>query len=276
MQYLHSDIAGKKNYAIITNFRSVIACDLKHYISDYDLAFADLHDAINNQSATREARKAIQAWSALLEDFGPASATEKKKQRRSDVIQYVEPRETHLDLVRRFGHMPSFDKPIGWDGKEFRQTFKTKALPFLTSEEFDWQGATTRCENRLIWGDNLAVMRTLPSESIDLIYIDPPFFSGRTYNCIFGDNDEVRTFNDIWDGGLPTYLAWLNARLWEMKRLLKPTGSLFIHLDWHAAHHVKCELDKVFGYENFVNEIIWSYKSGGATKTRFSRKHDNT
>ena len=67
MQYLHSDAAGKKNYAIITNFRSVVVCDLKHYISDYDLAFADLHDAINHQSDTKEAQKAVQAWSALLE-----------------------------------------------------------------------------------------------------------------------------------------------------------------------------------------------------------------
>jgi adenine-specific DNA-methyltransferase len=275
MQYLHSDVAGKKNYTIITNFRSVIVCDLKHYLSDYDLAFADLYDAINNQSATREARKAIQTWSALLEDFGPASSTEKKKQRRSNVIQYVEPRETHLDFVRRFGHMPSFEKPIGWDGKEFRLTFKTKDLPFLTSEEFDWHDATTRCENRLIWGDNLAVMRTLPSESIDLIYIDPPFFSGRTYNCIFGDNDEVRTFNDIWDGGLPTYLAWLNARLWELRRLLKSTGSLYVHLDWHAVHYVKVELDKIFGYENFRNEIVWYYPHIGNTRKDFARKHDS-
>lgn len=130
-------------------------------------------------------------------------------------------------------------------------------------------------KNKLIFGDNLSVMRSLPSESIDLIYIDPPFFSGRNYNCIFGDDDEVRTFNDIWDGGLPTYLAWLNARLWEMKRLLKPTGNLVVHLDKHACHYVKVELDKVFGPDNFQNEIIWSYRTGGASKRRFGQKHDN-
>ena len=60
-----------------------------------------------------------------------------------------------------------------------------------------------------------------------------------------------------------------------MKRLLKPTGSLFVHLDWHACHYVKCELDKIFGYDSFVNEIVWFYKSGGASKKRFSRKHDS-
>lgn len=168
---------------------------------------------------------------------------------------------------------------IGWDNKNFREAFKTKDLPFITTEEFDWNGAAKKLENRLIWGDNLSVMRSLPDESTDLIYLDPPFFSGRNYNCISGDNDEIRTFNDIWDGGLPTYLKWLNARLWEMKRLLKPTGSIFVHLDWHACHYVKCELDKIFGYDNFTNELIWQRdipgKGGKKTSKQFPRNHDS-
>ena len=94
-------------------------------------------------------------------------------------------------------------------------------------------------------------MRQLPSESIDLIYIDPPFFSGRQYNVIFGDQNELRSFSDIWEGGMPGYLIWLNARLYEMKRLLKKTGSIYVHLDWHASHYVKVEMDKIFGVDNF-------------------------
>lgn len=173
-------------------------------------------------------------------------------------------------------NLPYSNNPIGWDGNDFKDSFKSKDLNLLSSEEIDFGEKDISIENRLIWGDNLSVMRSLPSESIDLIYIDPPFFSGRNYNCIFGDNDELRTFRDIWEGGLPTYLAWLNARIWEMKRLLKPTGSLFVHLDWHACHYVKCELDKIFGYDNFSNEIIWHYP-GGLKKTSnfFPRKHDN-
>ncbi len=117
-------------------------------------------------------------------------------------------------------------------------------------------------------------MRMLPSNSIDLIYIDPPFFSGANYNVIFGDQNEVRSFTDIWEGGLPSYLIWLNARLLEMKRLLKSTGSIYVHLDWHASHYVKIELDKIFGYDNFRNEIIWAYQRWtGATKN-FQRMHD--
>ncbi len=175
-----------------------------------------------------------------------------------------------LSEIKRHGHFPPTNRPLGWDEHEFRKIFPTKDLPF---QDIDIIG--TSPENRLIWGDNLAVMRSLPSESLDMIYIDPPFFSGRNYNKIFGDEDEERTFRDIWDGGLETYLAWMNARLYEMKRILNQSGSIFVHVDWHAAHYIKIELDKIFGYENFINEIIWGYNVGGKSKKHFARKHDN-
>lgn len=117
----------------------------------------------------------------------------------------------------------------------------------------------------------------LPSKSIDLIYIDPPFFSGANYNVIFGDQNEIRSFTDIWEGGMLSYLIWLNARLLEMKRLLKDTGSIYVHLDWHASHYVKIEMDKIFGYDNFRREIIWSLEtiSGFKSKTNnWIRGHD--
>jgi len=117
-------------------------------------------------------------------------------------------------------------------------------------------------------------MRQLPSESIDLIYIDPPFFSGKTYNVIFGDQNELRSFSDIWEGGMPGYLVWLNARLYEMKRLLRRTGSLLVHCDWHASHYIKVELDKIFGYGSLINELIWYYTGAAVKKDRFGRRHD--
>ena len=128
--------------------------------------------------------------------------------------------------------------------------------------------------NRLFWGDNLHVMRQLPSESIDLIYIDPPFFSDRQYNVIFGDQNELRSFSDIWEGGMPGYLIWFNARLYEMKRLLKKTGSIYVHCDWHASHYIKVEMDKIFGYDKFRNEVVWSYGLGGSSPRLYSKKHD--
>jgi hypothetical protein len=126
----------------------------------------------------------------------------------------------------RFGSVPVEKEPLGWDRRRgFRKLFPAVYLPFQVVERVSF-GHPALEPNRLFWGDNLHVMRQLPSESIDLIYIDPPFFSGRQYNVIFGDRNELRSFSDIWEGGMPGYFIWLNARLYEMKRLLKSTGSI--------------------------------------------------
>jgi DNA modification methylase len=175
----------------------------------------------------------------------------------------------------RFGSVPVEKEPLGWDRRKgFRKLFPAVYLPFQVVERVQF-GHRALQPNRLFWGDNLHVMRQLPSESIDLIYIDPPFFSGRTYNVIFGDQNELRSFSDIWEGGMPGYLIWLNARLYEMKRLLNNTGSIYVHCDWHASHYIKVEMDKIFGVNNFINEVVWYYTSGGGRGRRwFNRKHD--
>lgn len=174
----------------------------------------------------------------------------------------------------RFGSIPVEKEPLGWDSRRgFRKFYPLVMLPTQVVDRISF-GHPELEPNRLFWGDNLHVMRQLPSESIDLIYIDPPFFSGRQYNVIFGDQNERRSFNDIWEGGLPGYLVWLNARLYEMKRLLKKTGNLVVHLDWHAAHYVKIELDKIFGYNNFHNEIIWHYRRWTGSSREFLKMHD--
>jgi DNA modification methylase len=175
----------------------------------------------------------------------------------------------------RFGSVPVDDFPLGWDRRlKFNKVYPYVSLPTQIVERVSF-GHAELPPNRLIWGDNLHAMRQLPSESLDLIYIDPPFFSGRQYNVIFGDQNEVRSFSDIWDAGLPGYLEWLNARLFEMKRLLKPTGSIYVHLDWHAVHYVKQELDGIFGYGNFLNDIAWLYGLGGSSNRYWPRKHDS-
>jgi DNA modification methylase len=129
--------------------------------------------------------------------------------------------------------------------------------------------------NRLIGGDCLEIMRALPAGSFDVLYLDPPFFSNKDYHLHNGDRGSVYSFSDIWSEGLPEYLQWLEARLVEMRRLLQPEGALFVHLDWHAVHYVKVILDRVFGYENFQNELIWFYSGGGTSRSHFARKHDN-
>jgi len=119
--------------------------------------------------------------------------------------------------------------------------------------------------DKIVQGDNLEIMKRLPSESIDLIYIDPPFFTQKNY----------KTFTDKYKD-IYSYLDWLMIRIKEMYRLLKETGSIYVHLDWHSVHYVKVEMDKIFGYDNFLNEVIWCYGAGGFDKNRpFNTKHDS-
>lgn len=130
-------------------------------------------------------------------------------------------------------------------------------------------------KNQLILGDNLEVLRDIPSDSVDLIYVDPPFFSNRHYEVIWGDEGEIASFNDRWAGGINHYIEWLYKRVEQLYRVLKPTGSFYLHCDWHANAYIRVYiLDRIFGDKNFVNEIIWRYSSGGASKHFYSRNHD--
>src|SRR5712692_2109764 len=88
-------------------------------------------------------------------------------------------------------------------------------------------------------GDNLHILRQMEDESVDLIYLDPPFFSNRTYEVIWGDEAEVRSFDDRWKGGIDVYIDWMEQRLRQMHRVLRPTGSLYLHCDPAASHHLK-------------------------------------
>jgi len=113
-------------------------------------------------------------------------------------------------------------------------------------------------QNQLILGDNLEVLKGIPSESVDLIYIDPPFFSNRNYAVIWGDKGEIRSFEDCWDGGVDTYINWMHKRVEQIHRILKPTGSFYLHCDYHAQAELKVYvLNKIFGIKNFRNEITW-------------------
>lgn len=126
--------------------------------------------------------------------------------------------------------------------------------------------------------DNLARMAMMPAESVDLVYLDPPFFSNRQYEVIWGDEAEVRSFEDRWSGGVQVYIAWMRERLMEIHRLLKPTGSVFLHCDPHASHYLKVMIDEVFGAGNFVNEIIWkrsdAHNDYGQGAKHLGRIHD--
>lgn len=129
-------------------------------------------------------------------------------------------------------------------------------------------------KNKLICGDNLDILPTIDAESVDLIYIDPPFFSNRHYELIWGDEAEIRSFEDRWEGGINVYIDWMRQRVIELHRVLKPTGTFYLHCDWHAGHYLKVMCDEVFGYRRFENEIVWCYRGGGVPTKDFAKKHD--
>lgn len=128
--------------------------------------------------------------------------------------------------------------------------------------------------NSIYFGDNLEVMQKFPKECVSLIYLDPPFFSNKNYEIIWHDGFEERAYEDRWKGGIREYIEWMRPRLEQMHDILKPTGSIYLHCDWHANHRLRVSMDEIFGEQNFQNEIIWHYRGRGMQKSRFQRKHD--
>jgi DNA modification methylase len=116
--------------------------------------------------------------------------------------------------------------------------------------------------NAIYEGDNLEVMSKFDSKSIDLIYTDPPFFTNKQFEIIWHDGAEKRAFEDRWKGGIEHYISWMEPRLEACHRLLKDSGSFFLHCDYHASAHLRVKLDKIFGENNFRNEIVWKRKTG--------------
>ena len=166
----------------------------------------------------------------------------------------------------------------------------------------------------MYYGDNLEILRRyIKDETVDLIYLDPPFKSNQDYNVLFTEQNgtrsaaQIRAFKDTWrwdqaaaaayqevvengpervsrvmqafrtfldETDMMAYLAMMAPRLLELRRVLKDTGSMFLHCDPAASHYLKMLMDAVFGPKNFCNEIIWSYRTGGISKKTFARKHD--
>ena len=121
--------------------------------------------------------------------------------------------------------------------------------------------------SRVITGDSLAVAQQRAAGSIDCIYIDPPFGTGKVRV------GRGTAYQDV-DGDPAGFVAWLSPWLQESYRVLAPHGSLFVHLDYRTVHYIKVELDRIFGGRNFINEIIWCYAVGGKGARCFGKKHD--
>jgi site-specific DNA-methyltransferase (adenine-specific) len=147
-------------------------------------------------------------------------------------------------------------------------------------------------DDLLVEADNLAVLPRLPSAAFDLIYVDPPFNTGRTRRrrtlevarAPDGGGDRAgfgghryrsRVVSDLaYDDDRADYLAFLEPRLREARRLLAPHGTLYFHVDYREAHYCKLLLDAIFGRDAFLNEIVWAYDYGGKPRSRWPAKHD--
>jgi site-specific DNA-methyltransferase (adenine-specific) len=149
--------------------------------------------------------------------------------------------------------------------------------------------------NRIYFGDNLPILKTMPDESVDLIYIDPPFNTGKTQKrttikTVQSENGHRKGFQgknyETTELGTKSYVdsfessdnfinGFLRPRLEEAYRILKPDGSLYFHIDYREVHYCKVLLDEIFGRKCFMNEIIWAYDYGGRAKSKWPAKHDN-
>jgi DNA modification methylase len=177
--------------------------------------------------------------------------------------------------------MPS----IHWTGKHLSQP-KPATLIQDSIVYPNGRGYPDLCpDNRLILGDNLSVMAALLPElegRIHLIYADPPFFTNRKFPARIGRGEDSRKpdqwklaegYQDSWTD-LDAYLDFLYQRLVLIYRLLAPTGTLYLHLDWHADAYARLILDEIFGADHLLNELIWAYHGPSPIRTAFNRKHD--
>jgi len=130
-------------------------------------------------------------------------------------------------------------------------------------------------KNLLICGDNLKALDDLKKQGIkvDLIYLDPPFFSNRHYEVVWGDEAEVRSFKDRWAGGIHVYIEWMRERVVKMYDILKDTGSFYLHCDTSASHYLKIMLDDIFSHQNFRSEIIWKRSSAHSDTKQGRMQH---
>jgi len=148
-----------------------------------------------------------------------------------------------------------------------------------------------RARGAVVEADNLELLAALPDGSVDLSYADPPFATGETQRLqsirlgagererpgFRGETARYEVTSDLaYEDTLPLaeHLAALRARIEQIHRVLAPHGSLYLHVDWRTAHHVRLMLDEVFGAERFLNEIVWAYDYGGRSRDRWPRKHD--
>lgn len=228
---------------------------------------------------------------------------------KRDVVKYLEAGKPLPEKYRFLLFDDDREVELVWNGKTNEVT--SVVLPFQVIEQideprsdakfgmqeslFDTSGRQiTGWTNKLIWGDNKLILSSLKNGplrkeieaqgGLKLIYIDPPFDVGANFSMDIEIGEETLTkqpsiietiaYNDTWGKGADSFIAMIYERLKLMHDLLAEDGSIYVHCDWRLSCHMRLVLDEIFGSQNFINEIIWSYVSGGVSDRFFARKHD--
>lgn len=230
---------------------------------------------------------------------------------KRDIIKYIEAGKPLPDKYRFLLFGDKREVELVWNGKtnevcnivlpfqvieqvdEPRQTQADK--DDLAGSLFDFRGRQkSGWTNKLIWGDNKLILSSLKNGplrdeierngGIKLIYIDPPFDVGADFSMDIEIGDETLhkepgileeiAYRDTWGKGADSFIAMIYERLILMRDLLADDGSIYVHCDYRVTAFIRNILDETFGRDNFLNEIVWSYKSGGVSKSFFARKHD--
>ncbi len=228
-----------------------------------------------------------------------------------DITSYLEAGKTLPDMYRFLLFEEKSEVELVWNGKT--NEVCNIVLPFQIIEQIDEPRSEKDIKkdqlslfdahsgrqisgwsNKLIWGDNKLILSSLKNGplrheiekqgGIKLIYIDPPFDVGADFSMDIEIGDETLTkkpsvleelaYRDTWGKGADSFISMIYERLVLMRDLLAHDGSIYVHCDWRVSGYLRLALDEIFGKNRFVNEIIWSYKSGGASEERFGRKHD--
>src|SRR5512137_1324794 len=194
------------------------------------------------------------------------------------------PQATHGESVVSRVTRPTGDLKLSWPSKPTEvhaEPADLRLARIVTPPAA--RPAVTR--NRLIEGDNLAVMAALLPEwrgRVDLVYADPPFMTGKRFAARIGRGEDSRRpdewlldtgYDDRW-ADPDTFLTMMYQRLWLMRELLSERGTLYLHADWHASHYLRLLLDELFGAEHMLNEIAWVYHGPSPVRRAFNRKHD--
>jgi len=194
--------------------------------------------------------------------------------------------EEAASLCLKFKNIDGGKRLVGNNQGQRPKTFEIDFLDDTNAIEIKWRDATTDGDhitkelqrmkpNKIYQGNSIKRLTEFDENSVDLIYLDPPFFTQKKHSLFTRDESKKYEFNDSWDS-LDGYILLIESCLIECRRILKCTGSVFLHCDKAASHYLRVSLDKVFGIKNFRSEIIWSYKRWSNAKKGLLSSHQNT